>query len=560
MPSPTCDALVRPHLFEFNHRKDGCQRTYGGPEFWALVASYGKLIESTQTGEFALIVSRSSPDMMAVFLALIASGRRAAFFPPSSPLQDPTHYFEQQRQALSLINPHSIIVFDEETAQTIAQVSPGLQKRVIGLPRLETEPARCDGAAVLKAFRDVLFGPERVLFVQHSSGTTGIKKAVAIDNTMLLEQFEAYWPEIVRLAGECVKVATWLPLYHDMGLLAGFMLPLIAGASVSLVDPFDWIANPGSFFRLIEENGCNICWMPNFAFRHLCRLRASLPRAELSSMKAWVDCSEPCRLADASDFEATFSAFGVGMGSVVGCYAMAEAVFAVSQAIPQRRLAVALPRHLEAGQDVFSAGGHLVRENDPAEGSELRILSSGFPIAGMEVAVFAGGRRVPAGSYGEIAVRGPAVFGGYAGSTARESNLTDDGFFMTGDLGAVLDGELYVIGRIKEIIIVNGKNLHASDVESVANSLAGIKKGRVVAFGVDSSHTGSEQLVIVAEIDASAEPATLRSELNQLIVETFSISPRDIRLFSERWLVKSTSGKISRRDNKAKYLRDFRAN
>ena len=127
---------------------------------------------------------------------------------------------------------------------------------------------------------------------------------------------------------------------------------------------------------------------------------------------------------------------------------------------------------------------------------------------------------------------------------------------MTGDLGVVVADELFVFGRTKEVIIVNGKNLFAGDIESVIGNVAGVKPGRVAAFGIESLVTGSEELVIIAERDtlAGCSTAIVVSEISQIISSQFLISPKDVVLTDERWMVKSTSGKVSRSDNKAKYL------
>ncbi|MEJ0049423.1 MAG: hypothetical protein WDN04_27465 [Rhodospirillales bacterium] len=141
-----------------------------------------------------------------------------------------------------------------------------------------------------------------------------------------------------------------------------------------------------------------------------------------------------------------------------------------------------------------------------------------------------------------------------------DSAIGTDGAFATGDLGAIIEGHLYIFGRLKEIIIVNGKNLFAGDVEDILNSVHGVKKGRVVAFGLDSDQTGSEELIVVAEHDPSAgvAPADTRADVSRAVAETLNVKPRDVRIVDERWLVKSTSGKITREDNRQKYLTDFR--
>jgi fatty-acyl-CoA synthase len=548
--------------FELCYWKAGHRAHLSGDEFWARVAFYMQFIAAEpRIGQFALIISRSSPDMMALFLAMIASERTPSFFPPNSPLQDQAHYYAQQREAFASIAPDSFLVFDAHAERTLAAIGPEFPARTVVAPPAPPNSS-IGGADALAAFRRELLSPRRgPLFLQHSSGTTGIKKAVGITSPALIAQLQMIWPEIERLAGPDVRVASWLPLYHDMGLLAGFLLPLLSGSSVSMIDPFEWIERPASFFEIIQEDRCTVCWMPNFAFRHFIRLRPALPSANLESMRAWVDCSEPCRLVDAAQFESVFQPCGVKSRSVVGCYAMAETVFAVSQLHPEERRALLVPSDIAIGRNVFTAGAQIVTEESAAAPRGHKyVLSSGRALRGLDLAVMVDGKTTPEGLYGEIVVRGPCLFSGYRGRSPQESNLTSDGFFRTGDLGVIVDGHVFVFGRLKEIVIVNGKNLYATDVEHAVNSVRGVKKGRVVAFGLENDQTGSEQLIVVAELEpsAAAAKAKLRSEINRLVSETFSVTPGDVRLVDERWLVKSTSGKISRQDNRLKYTQTFR--
>ncbi len=535
-----------------------------GQRFWARVTGYVEFIEATPNiGAFSLVLGHTGPDMMAFFLALIASGRLAAFFPPNSPLQDERYYFEQQKKSLEKIDPSSICIFEAHIADTVRRIDPDLGARVITVPILGEGAGldETDGEpGALSMMRQRLLS-DQPIFVQHSSGTTGIKKAVGISGVALVAQFAAYWPLLRRaVGGDRLRIASWLPLYHDMGLIATFLLPILGGDTVSIIDPFEWINAPDTLFEMIEQDSADVCWLPNFAFRHFSRLRKALPPRRLGGVKLWIDCSEPCRFVDALRFERDFAAFGVTPRSVVGCYAMAETVFAVSQLLPAEQRALAVPRVVTVGSDIRAAGARVVDAQSTAPEGEKLVLSSGRPVPGMDVRVRVSGRNVAEGVYGELAVRGAFLFGGYRGMSLAQSAIEDDGMFSTGDLGVMMDGHVYVFGRLKEIIIVNGKNLFAGDVEDLLNQAPGVKKGRVVAFGLDSEQTGSEELVVVAEHDPKGGPtaAETRTGVSRLVSEALLVKPRDVRIVDERWLVKSTSGKISRDENRRKYLAMFR--
>ena len=565
LPDATLDRIT----WRFWH--DGKRQDSTGAAFWRLVAHHLAAVEKLPAhGGMTLVLGHTAPDQIALFVALIAAGRLAALFPPNTPLQDEAAYFNQQRASFGKIDPALIFIFEPHLAETIQRIDPVFGARTVLVPQaasvvlaqdvVSAGPEAAAGHAAREKFRARLASPDPI-FVQHSSGTTGIKKAVAITGQAMAAQFQAYWPGLRAACGtDRLAIASWLPLYHDMGLITSLLLPLIGGDAVSIVDPFEWIAKPGLLFDMIEQDGCNAAWLPNFAFRHLVRLGPGMPKRDLSGMRVWVDCSEPCRLADAAGFERFFAPWGVRAGSVLGCYAMAETVFAATQCQPGESRALAVPRAVEPGADLRAAGGRVVTREDEAGGVEKLVLSSGRAVPGMEVAVLADGAAQQEWGYGELALRGACVFGGYRGQSAAASGMTADGYFRTGDLGTVIDGHVYVFGRLKEIVIVNGKNLFAGDIEESLGAVEGIRKGRAVAFGMESPQTGSEELIVVAELEPGSDVPTaeIRKAISRLVTDLFMVTPRDVRVVEERWLVKSTSGKLSRAENRQKYIERFR--
>jgi acyl-CoA synthetase (AMP-forming)/AMP-acid ligase II len=532
--------------------RQGVRKDLTGQAFWGRASELSAWIAGrTPPGALVLVVGAAGPEVMALFLGIIAAGRVASCVPPASPRQDAAHFFMQQAAVLRAMDPAAICVPDAATAAMVRQVDPLLAGRVLEVPL----PM---GGGDLSALDDVRGRLESgaTIFVQHSSGTTGIKKAVPIGGRALAGQFSAYWPALRSAAGVArLKVASWLPLYHDMGLLAGFLLPMLGGDCVSVLDPFEWVAAPGRFLGMIAEDGCDICWMPNFAFRHYTRLRRSLGPQRLESMRLWVDCSEPCRMGDARGFEEAFADAGVRPGSVVGCYAMAETVFAVSQGLPAARLGLPVPQPVAIGDGL--AGTTLVAEPPPGQRA---VLSSGPPLPGVEVLVLDGDRALPPGHYGEIGLRAPFLFPAYRGRDAAGSGIDANGVFRTGDLGVVLEGQLFVFGRLKEIVIVNGRNIFVHDVEAALAAVPGLRAGRIVAFGLDSEESGTEELIVVAEHDPAAgvPPAQCRAAASRHLADTLLVTPRDVRIVEGRWLVKAGSGKISRDENRRRYLAQFR--
>ena len=305
-------------------RARGARTDLSHPQFWATAAGLEQAVrDAAAPGGMVLVLGHTSAPAMALFIAIVAAGRVAAWFPPNAPRQDRASYFTHQRAAIAHAQPCALFVDDAALLQTIASIDPLLASKsfVIGDgPRADWRAdgaadwradGAADGAACRARFLAACNSPDTIL-VQHSSGTTGLKKPVAITGRMLRAQFDSYWPLMRRAGGGGkLRIASWLPLYHDMGLMAGFLLPLLGGDCLSLLDPFDWIEQPESLFEMIEQDESCLCWMPNFAFRHLLRLKPAFAPRRLGSVRAWIDCSETCRLAEAADFEAAFAGWGV---------------------------------------------------------------------------------------------------------------------------------------------------------------------------------------------------------------------------------------------------------
>jgi fatty-acyl-CoA synthase len=492
-------------------------------------------------GDIVCIIAPTSLDVYAGFIGAILIGAIPTIFPHPSPVQDTEYYCEQQRATLALVRPR-VLITQESIRELLA--ARGILAAGGELQILVT------GTAAAPARLDAIPAEGDVALLQHSSGTTGLKKGVTLTYRAILAQIDRYAPLLDLDGGKAFVVGSWLPLYHDMGLVGCFLVPLYLGANIACIDPFEWVAKPSTLFDLVASNRVTHCWLPNFSFRLLSRLHPKGAKQDLSSVRQWIDCSEPCRRETLDEFATRFASAGVTPQSIKACYAMAETVFAVSQTGPAEGV-----RCIRLRSGVFMPG-QPIELADPGASDGVWAVSNGKPLADCEVAILAGEAPVDAGVIGEICVRAPFLFDGYFRRPEATALALRDGWYRTGDLGFVEQGELFVVGRIKELIIVNGQNIVAGDIEFEVNRVPGIKAGRAVAFGVYSQAVGSEQLIIVAEKDPEAErPADeVTKDISAAVQRSFGLIPRDVRITAERWLVKSTSGKISREENRKKYL------
>jgi len=387
------------------------------------------------------------------------------------------------------------------------------------------------------------------LLLQHSSGTTGIPKGVQLSHGAVLRHFEAY---AARMSlSEADTVVTWLPLYHDMGLVACFITPLLVGAPVIWLSPFEWVTNPGSLLSAIGKHRATVVWLPNFAFYFLAeRVRADA-NFDLSSLRAVVDCSEPVSADALRVFRERFSSAGLAPSALHTCYAMAENVFVVSTSSASDP-----PRELQIDAGTWRKHHQAVAATAPQEC--LTLLSSGALVPGCEVRILdEAGARLPPCAAGRIMLASPFLFDGYFGRPAREEGVFDaDGFYETGDVGFIDEaGHLYVTGRLKDLIIVGGKNIYPQELERAAERVEGVYAGRVVAFGVDLAGRGTEGIVILAE--SEVDPSTwdeIASNIRRAVARQLDADVSDARVVPRATLRKSTSGKLARARNRDDFL------
>lgn len=378
--------------------------------------------------------------------------------------------------------------------------------------------------------------PSDPCLLQHSSGTTGLQKAVVLSQQSVLEHIRRYGAAIGLNPAD--RVASWLPLYHDMGLIAAFYLPLVSGIPVIQLDPFEWVQAPVILLEAIHREGATLCWMPNFAYNLLAdRVREDETAGiSLESIRMLINCSEPVRAESHGRFLQRFSGLGLRPGVLGASYAMAETTFAVTQTPPGRAARVlAASRHRRA----------CVSSGAPISGCEVRILDEGFA-------------PLPEGEIGEIAVRSVSLFDGYRNLPEKTAEVMRNGWYLSGDLGFLDDGECFVVGRKKDVLVVAGKNLYPEDIEDAVGKVPGVIPGRVVAFSIDDERSGTEQVCVVAE--TASEDETSRRGICRAVIEAamaVDVTVAKVYLAPPRWLIKSSSGKLSRHANRDRAIAEL---
>ncbi len=552
LPGAILDKLERAQAsvrYSFLAREEGVE-TLDGSAVRRRIAGYAASFRRSAIPSRSVtpIVAASSARVWAAFVGAMAADLIPCILPaPTFKTHMPT-YVRNLTALMSRYGSTFVVAGDAYRAM-IAPILAGGEGRLdlvsleeLDEPAGDVEPPRGHGA--------------EVAFLQHSSGSTGVPRGVALSHRAVLGHLDAYG-RAIRFDPARDRIASWLPLYHDMGLLTSFLLPLVGGASCDTVPPGEWILDPASILTLITKERSTLSWWPNFAFALLAqRVRpAELTQLDLSSVRLLVNCSEPVLRSSRERFLRAFAACGLDPAALHTSYAMAENVFAATQSQGDAPLEIAVRR------DTLDFG-KTVERCDPQAADARWVMSSGCPIdtVGLKV-VDESLVEVGEGRVGEMMVAGPSLFNGYYLLPEDTAPVLQNGWYRTGDVGFLWQGELFALGRKSDLIIVGGRKFYPNDVEHLVNEIQGVKDGRVVAFGVLREEKGTEDVVVLAESAEHADRAgarRLRKEIKARVLQRLDCPVDDAVILPPQSLIKTTSGKIARRDNRRFYLERLR--
>jgi len=376
---------------------------------------------------------------------------------------------------------------------------------------------------------------------------------VALAHNAVLNQVASYSDAIALTEHDVV--VSWLPLYHDMGLIAGFLLPLLQGIPLVLMSPFDWVRHPSMLFQAISHYQGTLCWLPNFAYNHCTRRirQGDLDGLSLASMRAFINCSEPVVHQSQQAFYERFQPLGLRDSMLAVSYAMAENTFAVTQSRLEQ------PPRLDI-VDRAAVQTHSRAEPINADAPNAQVnVSCGPAIAGTEIVVLGTeGNPVPERGIGEIAIRSSYMLSEYYKRPDLKEDLFVNGRLLTGDLGYMVDGEVYITGRKKDLMIVAGKNVYPQDIESIVNGVKDINPGRAVVFGLYDERDGTEVIAIVAESDhdSAEDVQQLKRAIRQAIAAQSTVTATYVDIVAPQWIIKTSSGKLARSANRDKWLEE----
>lgn len=504
-----------------------------------------------QPGDVVILILQHGEDLVYSYWGAILLGAIPSIMPFLTEKLSPERYRADLAALFLHSRPSGVVTYPEFEADVKMLVAESVHSvREVFVTERIPRLANLD----FSSFSGLSRKETDIALLQHSSGSTGLQKGVALSHRAVFNQLDAY-AESIRLKPEDV-IVSWLPLYHDMGLIACFLLPILRGVHVVQISPFDWVRAPYRLLQAISKYRATLTWLPNFSY-NFCAQKIrdrDLEGVDLSSWRLSVNCSEPVKYKSHEMFYERFKSYGLRFEALQTSYAMAENVFAVTQSDLD-----ALPRVEDVDRELF-VSEHVARpafDGRPA----IQMTSSGKPISNIIVRIVDDkGHDLPERHVGEITLKSNCMLNEYYNRPdVTKKAFLPGGWYLTGDYGYIADGELFVAGRKKDIIIVGGKNVYPQDLEALACEIPGVHPGRTVAFGIFDESQGTEEVAIIAEVDTEddSEHERISDEIRRYVTRNSAVAVRYVRVAGPKWVLKTSSGKVARTANKEKFLKEL---
>lgn len=492
-----------------------------------------------QRGRVIVIALPTGPELVAAYFgALLAGGAPALVATPLNRVADSSRY--RERLAAILRNAEAaVLCCDAQVAEIYRGGGAPVSAAAVLTPG---ETAGAGSAPAVPAPE-----PSGVATVQYSSGSTGTPNGVLLSHRAILNNLRAIREALALRPGD-VSV-NWIPLYHDMGLIDGFLLPLLSGCPTVLIPTLDFIREPSLWLWAIHHYRGALSWAPNFAYS-LCAKRLSdrdLEGLDLTDWRIAISASEPILAETLEAFARRFERFGFRREAFTPFYGLAENVTAVTaHPVDQAPRVDWIDRDALAAQEIAR----------PASGPGLACVGVGRCLPRCRVEIRdAEGKALPERRVGNIWIHSDCMFQGYRGQPELTARTLVDGWLDSGDRGYLAGGDLFFVAREKDLIIIGGEKVVPHDVESLVNEVPGVRPGCAVAFGVANPARGTEEVAVVAETkEAGAEErARLESTIRARVLGELGLSVRHVLLVPPGGVEKTTSGKLARRATRARY-------
>jgi fatty-acyl-CoA synthase len=490
-------------------------------------------------GHHVAILAPTSRALVTAIQATWLAGATVVVLPLPMRLASIEEFVTQTRQRVRRADT-DLLLIDADLAPYLDS-QPG-DPPSLGLTELIDEGARLGAEAHHRPADDL----DALAILQFTSGSTSEPKGVMLPQRVLGANLDACI-EAGQLQDDDVFVS-WLPLYHDMGLVGMLSIPMTTGRSLVLGAPQDFLGAPARWMRWISDHRGTVTAGPNFSWVLATRALRRAEGLDLSSLRIALNGAEPVDPRTVEAFVEAGAPFGLRPGAIFPAFGMAELAIGGTFPEPMRGL-----RTDVVDRRVLESERYAAPAEPGAEGTR-EFARLGRPLPGLEIRIVDpdSGRPLVEREVGELEIRGTSVTPGYYRNPEATAALFRDGWLRTGDLGYLVDGELVLCGRIKDVIIIGGRNIFPEDIERAVAEIDGVRAGNVIAFGVEGAK-GKEQMVVVAET-RSDDPQGLRRQVHHRVIEVTGAPPHDVVLVVPGTLPKTSSGKLQRSLCRAKYL------
>lgn len=533
----------RPHIYL--HDDEGHEEviTYGQLFEKASRIAEALLKKGLKPGETIAIMQPTNPGFFYTFFGvLLAHCIPVPIYPPLRPHQIEA-YAKQEAKILKNAEVRLLVTFHqaENLSKLLRAFIPSLKSITTVSNLLKTEekapfwPAKEDDFAL----------------IQYTSGSTSAPKGVLLTHQNLLANIRAYGEAIAVSPNDiCVS---WAPLYHDLGLIGMWFGSLYHGVPLRLMSPLAFLNRPERWLWAIHYNRGTISGGPNFAYE-LCVRKiepAMIEGLDLSSWRVAANGAEAIQAKTLARFTEKFSPYGFKAETHLPVYGLAESTVCVATS-PLNRL----PRIDKIERKAFEEKLQAIPSTDSKESNYLEFVACGKAIPGHAVRIVDSNNIVlPERYIGQLQFKGPSSMQGYFGNPEATLAIYHDGWWDSGDLAYIGEEEIFITGRKKDIIIKTGRNLYPAEIEELTAEVQDIRKGCVVAFGINDPKKGTEKLIIVAEThdNKPADPDSIKRAINEKILTALDVLPDQIILVPPRTIPKTSSGKLQRAATKASF-------
>ena len=524
--------------------------TYGGLDRRGRAVAAGLRELGLAPGQTVGIMLPTGLDYFAAFVGIqLAGGIPVPLYPPARRSQIEDH-LRRQAGILATAGAAALVTFAEvrPLARLLSAQLPGMKVRTVAeLSAVTPGPF----AASLPAVRG-----DDVAFLQFTSGSTGNPKGVVLTHANLLANLRAIGRGAEIVPGDAV--VSWLPLYHDMGLIGTWMGSLYFAMPLALLSPLTFLARPARWLQAIHRHRATLSAAPNFAYE-LCVAKVAddeIAGLDLSSWRAALNGAEPVSPETLARFSARFAPYGLRPEILMPVYGLAECSLAVAFPPPGRG-----PKVDAVDRTAFERQGRAAPAA-PGDPTALRFVSCGFPLVGHEVRIVdSTGREAGEREQGRLEFRGPSATAGYYRNPEATARLLQGDWRDSGDLAYVAAGEVYITGRAKDLIVRAGRNVYPQEVEQAVGEIPGIRRGCVAVFGTPDPRTGTERLVVLAEVRGGshsrrpdrAERERLAEEVRARTLDLLGEPADEVVLVPPHSVPKTSSGKIRRAASRELY-------